>query len=39
MSAYLLLPDVISIIAYNFSIFAVIFYASAGFQHLERLKD
>jgi membrane protease YdiL (CAAX protease family) len=24
---------------YNFSIFAVIFYASAGFQHLERLKD
>ncbi|MHB1936251.1 MAG: CPBP family intramembrane glutamic endopeptidase [Acidobacteriaceae bacterium] len=24
---------------YNFSIFAVIFYASGGFQHLERLKD
>jgi membrane protease YdiL (CAAX protease family) len=24
---------------YNLSIFAVIFYASAGFQHLERLKD
>lgn len=24
---------------YNFSIFVVIFYASGGFQHLERLKD
>lgn len=24
---------------YNFSIFTVIFYASGGFQHLERLKD
>jgi uncharacterized protein len=24
---------------YNFSIFAVIFYASGGFQHLDRLKD
>ncbi|MGO8719786.1 MAG: lysostaphin resistance A-like protein [Acidobacteriaceae bacterium] len=24
---------------YNFSIFAVIFFASGGFQHLERLKD